>query len=201
MIKKLLAALFALLAATAFAAVDVNKATASDLETVKGIGPAISGKILDERKKGPFKDWQDLIDRVKGVGEGNAAKFSTEGLTVNGATFKGAAPTAKTEAPKAAAPAAKPTPAAPAPTAAPAPAATKAAATAPAAATTTAAAADAGKAAKPMSADDKKAAAAKEKEDKKAAKAKAAEEKKAEKAAKSDKPAAATAKASEPAKK
>lgn len=108
MIKKLLAAMLAMLAVAAFAAVDVNKASASDLETVKGIGPAISGKILDERKKAPFKDWQDMIERVKGVGEGNAAKFSAEGLTVNGVTFKGAAPTAKTEAPKLATPSAKP---------------------------------------------------------------------------------------------
>ena len=99
MIKRLLAALFALIAATAFAAVDVNKATQAELETIKGVGPAISGKILDERKKSPFKDWADMVERVKGVGEGNAAKFSTEGLTVNGQGFKGAAaPVAKTAA-------------------------------------------------------------------------------------------------------
>ena len=91
MIKRLLAALFALIAATAFAAVDVNKATQAELESIKGVGPAISGKILDERKKSPFKDWADMVDRVKGVGDGNAAKFSTEGLTVNGQGFKGAA--------------------------------------------------------------------------------------------------------------
>ena len=96
MIKRLLAALFALIAATAFAAVDVNKATQAELESIKGIGPAISGKILDERKKSPFKDWADMVDRVKGVGDGNAAKFSTEGMTVNGQGFKGAAaPAAK----------------------------------------------------------------------------------------------------------
>ena len=46
---------------------------------------------------GRFKDWTDLIDRVKGLGEGNAAKFSTEGLTVNGAAFKGAAAAAATK--------------------------------------------------------------------------------------------------------
>ncbi len=96
MLKRLLAALFALIAATAFAAVDVNKASQAELETVKGIGPAISGKILDERKKASFKDWSDLVERVKGVGEGNAAKFSTAGLTVSGQAFKGAAaPAAK----------------------------------------------------------------------------------------------------------
>jgi competence protein ComEA len=99
MFKRLLAAVLALMAATAFAAVDVNKATMADLDGIKGIGPGISAKILDERKKGSFKDWNDLVERVKGIGEGNAAKFSAEGMTVNGAAFKGvaAAPTAKKE--------------------------------------------------------------------------------------------------------
>lgn len=91
MLKKLLAAALALFAAVAFAAVDVNKATLAELETVKGIGPAIATKILDERKKGSFKDWNDMVERVKGVGEGNAARFSAEGLTINGAGFNGAA--------------------------------------------------------------------------------------------------------------
>ena len=90
MIKKILAAMLALFAAVAFAAVDANKGTQAELEAVKGIGPSIAGKILDERKKSSFKDWQDMVDRVKGVGEGNAAKFSTGGLTVNGAAFTGA---------------------------------------------------------------------------------------------------------------
>ena len=100
MIKKILVAMLALFATVAFAAIDVNKATQAELEAVKGIGPAISGKILEERKKAAFKDWEDMVARVKGGGEGNAAKFSAEGLTVNGAAFAGA-PT------KAAAPAAK----------------------------------------------------------------------------------------------
>ncbi|MBP6007757.1 MAG: helix-hairpin-helix domain-containing protein [Rhodoferax sp.] len=97
MLKKILALVAMLYAAACFAAVDVNKATAADLDSIKGIGPGISAKILDERKKGNFKDWTDLIDRVKGLGEGNAAKFSTEGLTVNGAAFKGAAAAAATK--------------------------------------------------------------------------------------------------------
>jgi competence protein ComEA len=97
MFKKLMAGLMALFAVAAFAAVDVNKASQADLETIKGIGPGISGKILDERKKGAFKDWPDLVERVKGVGEGNAAKFSDAGLTVNGGVYKGAAPAAKSE--------------------------------------------------------------------------------------------------------
>lgn len=91
MLKKILALVAMLYAAACFAAVDVNKATAAELDGIKGIGPGISTKILDERKKGNFKDWNDFVERVKGVGEGNAAKFSAEGLTVGGVAFKGAA--------------------------------------------------------------------------------------------------------------
>jgi competence protein ComEA len=74
-------------ATLAQAAVDVNKADQAALESVKGIGPAMSTRLLEERKKTPFKDWPDLIERVKGVGPGNAAKFSEAGLTINGAGY------------------------------------------------------------------------------------------------------------------
>ena len=90
MLKKLVGFFLMISAAFAFAAVDVNKATVADLDSIKGIGPAISGKIIDERKKGNFKDWNDFIERVKGIGDGNAAKLSTAGLTVNGSSFSGA---------------------------------------------------------------------------------------------------------------
>jgi len=90
----------------AFAAVDVNKATPAELDGIKGIGPAVSGKIIDERKKGNFKSWDDFIARVKGIGEGNAAKFSAEGLTVGGAGYKGAAAAPAKKDDKAAKPAA-----------------------------------------------------------------------------------------------
>jgi competence protein ComEA len=127
MLKKILAIAVMLYAAVCFAAVDVNKATAAELDSIKGIGPSISSKILDERKKSNFKDWADFISRVKGLGETNAAKFSAEGLTVNGTAFKAAAvaaapaasaakaaaPAAKAAAPAAAASAAKPAASAP----------------------------------------------------------------------------------------
>ncbi len=104
MLKKILALVAMLYAAAAFAAVDVNKATAAELDSIKGIGPGISTKIIDERKKGNFKDWDDFITRVQGVGDTNAAKFSAEGMTVNGSGFKGAAaaPAKKDEKPAAA---------------------------------------------------------------------------------------------------
>lgn len=109
MLKKILAIVAMLYAVVAFAAVDVNKATAAQLDSIKGLGPGISTRILDERKKGNFQDWNDFIERVKGVGEGNAAKFSAEGLTVAGAAFKGVAATPAAAAKPAAAmaPAAK----------------------------------------------------------------------------------------------
>ena len=88
MLKKILFILTMLFASISFAAVDANKGTAAELDAVKGIGPAISSKIIDERKKGDFKDWNDLITRVKGIGAKNAVKFSAQGLTVNGGDYK-----------------------------------------------------------------------------------------------------------------
>ncbi len=97
MFKSLMAALAMLVVAGSAFAVDVNRATQAELEALTGVGPAIATKIMDERKKSSFKDWNDFIERVKGVGEGNAAKLSADGLTVAGATYKGvaAAPAAK----------------------------------------------------------------------------------------------------------
>ena len=89
MLKKILAVTALLFSLSSFAAVDVNKANAADLDGIKGIGPSLSGKILKERNKGPFKDWPDLMQRVSGMGEKNSVKLSAEGLTVNGADYKG----------------------------------------------------------------------------------------------------------------
>ena len=97
MLTKILVVMAMLWASVAFAAVDVNKATAAELDAVKGIGPAMSKRIMDERKKGEFKSWDDLISRIKGIGDGNAKKYSAEGLTVGGTTYKAAAATKKDE--------------------------------------------------------------------------------------------------------
>lgn len=90
LIKKLLAVALGLMAATCMAAVDINKASQAELESVKGIGPAMSTKILDERKKAAFRDWADVTERVKGVKRATATKFSVGGLTVNGASYESA---------------------------------------------------------------------------------------------------------------
>ena len=90
MFKKFVTVLAALLAASAFAAVEANKATQAELEAISGIGPTISASIVNERKKSEFKDWNDLFNRVRGVGDRSAAKFSQGGLTVAGKPYPGA---------------------------------------------------------------------------------------------------------------
>ncbi|MFI4930949.1 MAG: ComEA family DNA-binding protein [Burkholderiales bacterium] len=93
MINRIVAGLLAAFTMVCLAAsVDANQATQAELESIQGIGPSIAAVILDERRKGAFKDWPDMINRVKGVGEGNAAKFSAQGLTINGAAYRGAKP-------------------------------------------------------------------------------------------------------------
>ena len=93
MFKKILFAVVGTLAAMnlAFASVDVNKADQAALDSIKGIGPTMSRAILEERKKGQFKDWNDLQTRVKGIGDKSSDKFSEAGLTVNGASKSTAA--------------------------------------------------------------------------------------------------------------
>lgn len=77
-----------LLSASAWA-LDVNSATEAQLDGVKGLGPSSTGRILEARAVGPFKDWADFMARVKGIKTSAATKLSAEGLTVNGAPFSG----------------------------------------------------------------------------------------------------------------
>ena len=96
MSKKILA-LVAMLHALACGATDVNRAGAAELDSIKGIGPALSDQILEERQKGDFTDWADFMARVKGIGPRSAARFSAQGLTVGDAACLGGAgaPTGK----------------------------------------------------------------------------------------------------------
>ena len=93
MIKKLMLAVAAMIATMgfAFAQVDVNKADAAALDSVKGVGPKMSKAIIDERAKGgEFKDWADFEKRVKGIGAKSARKLSMAGLQVGGKSLEGA---------------------------------------------------------------------------------------------------------------
>jgi competence protein ComEA len=87
-IKQVFVVFCMLVLSAAMAAVDVNTASENDLESIKGIGPSTASKMMVARKKAPFKDWRDLIERLGGIGEKRAAKLSTGGLTVNGAPYK-----------------------------------------------------------------------------------------------------------------
>lgn len=100
MLKKIVLAIcaFVMSAGLAFAQADVNKSDQAALDGIKGIGPAMSKRILDERKKGNFKDWADFQMRVKGVGDKSANKLSDAGLTVNGQPRSKSLTTSKGEA-------------------------------------------------------------------------------------------------------
>ncbi|MEO8732123.1 MAG: helix-hairpin-helix domain-containing protein [Rhodoferax sp.] len=87
MMQKILVAVVALFATTSWGGVDVNQADAAALDGIRGIGPSMSRKILLEREQSKFKSWTDLMLRVPGVKEKTAAKFSAQGLTVDGQGF------------------------------------------------------------------------------------------------------------------
>lgn len=97
MIKQTLLALACCLglsmAGSALAAVDVNSADEAALTTVKGIGPAMARRIVEERgKQGAFKDANDLAERVKGLGPKSVVRLQGEGLSIGKG---GALPAAK----------------------------------------------------------------------------------------------------------
>jgi competence protein ComEA len=75
--KKLLGSMLLtlLLAAPAWAFVDLNTATRSELESLKGIGPTKAQAIIEYRAKhGPFKCLEDL-EKVKGIGKATLEKL------------------------------------------------------------------------------------------------------------------------------
>jgi len=95
-IRNLLAGLALALASVTCLATDINKASQAELESIKGIGPAMSGRILEERKKGPFRDWADVMERVKGIKQASATRFSSGGWTTTRTTSKPSAAPATT---------------------------------------------------------------------------------------------------------
>ena len=63
-----LAAGMSLTAASA-AAMDVNSATAEQLQSLRGVGPKTAAIIIHERQRGGnFQSMEDLSDRVRGIG-------------------------------------------------------------------------------------------------------------------------------------
>ncbi|MDG9966555.1 helix-hairpin-helix domain-containing protein [Achromobacter mucicolens] len=85
-------------------AVDINQATAAQLEGLRGIGPRTADIIVRERERGGrFESLDDLTERVRGIGQKKAQALQAAGLTIGAA---GAAP----KSAAAAAPAARPAP-------------------------------------------------------------------------------------------
>lgn len=64
--------------------ININTATATELELLPGIGPSIAKRIVDYRKDHPFQQ-RNHIMRVKGVGQKTFAKIK-DFLTVEGDT-------------------------------------------------------------------------------------------------------------------
>jgi len=98
--------------------VDLNTATAEQLQTVSGIGPKTAELIIEERERGGrFASLQDVADRVRGIGPKRLESLQAGGATVSAPT---AAPSAApVSQPTATQPVAVAAPAAAAPTAAP----------------------------------------------------------------------------------
>ncbi len=63
--------------------INVNTATQSELESIKGIGPAKAKTIISERLDGGhFQDANDLQKRVRGIGMKSVEKMVDNGLTI-----------------------------------------------------------------------------------------------------------------------
>jgi competence protein ComEA len=94
----LFAGLWALGIALAQPTIDANHASLAEIERMRGMGTSIAANLVDARNKAAFKDWNDLIRRVRGIGVANAALLSEQGLTVNGAAYPTPAPAQGTAA-------------------------------------------------------------------------------------------------------
>jgi len=66
------------------AIVNINTATAADLEALPGVGAKLAGRIVDYRQKnGPFKKVEELMN-VQGIGEKNFLKLKDQ-ITIGSA--------------------------------------------------------------------------------------------------------------------
>jgi competence protein ComEA len=76
------------LAASPSYALDVNIATAAELETIRGVGPRTAQTIIQERDRGgKFESFSDLTERVRGIGQKKAQALQAAGLSVGEAAF------------------------------------------------------------------------------------------------------------------
>jgi competence protein ComEA len=81
------AALGLWLTTLAWGQLDLNQATEMELDGLKGSGPALTKTILAERNASAFRNWADVLQRVKGIGPKKAASLSEQGVRVQGEPF------------------------------------------------------------------------------------------------------------------
>jgi competence protein ComEA len=86
-LKRWIGWLALLLVSHAACALDINQASEAELDSLKGMGPALSAKVLTARAQGLFLNWQDVMQRVSGLRQAKAQQFSEQGLTVQGLPF------------------------------------------------------------------------------------------------------------------
>src|SRR5258708_34279757 len=76
MFRKLMAGFIALLwSVMALAPVEANKANEAELTSINGIGPAISARILEQRKSSASRDGPHFIAPLKARAEPTASNF------------------------------------------------------------------------------------------------------------------------------
>lgn len=68
-------------------ALELNLANVAELDSLKGMGPSLSRKVLAARDAQPFASWVDFRQRVSGIGQAKAKQFSDQGLTIQGQAF------------------------------------------------------------------------------------------------------------------
>jgi len=63
---------------------EINTATRAELEGLDGLGVTMAERVLIERERAPFTNWDDLERRVKGMKGARARRLQAQGATVNG---------------------------------------------------------------------------------------------------------------------
>ena len=89
MVRHAMAIALCLLAGSA-SALDIQQATEAELDSLRGLGPSLTAKVLAARAEKPFDSWSDLMRRVNGIREATAQRLSDQGLTVQGLAYKSA---------------------------------------------------------------------------------------------------------------
>ncbi|HLK05681.1 MAG TPA: helix-hairpin-helix domain-containing protein [Candidatus Acidoferrum sp.] len=58
--------------------INLNTAGRAELTEIPGVGPELADRIVNERRKGPFRRYMELVERVPGIGEKTLEKIRGE---------------------------------------------------------------------------------------------------------------------------